>query len=153
MIVNDDVVVDKKSFLHKISSLRRRELTGQGLYPASIDIGEKTACRSRRRFCTSDPVHIQRLVHSRTAFRPLFAGKTGVEQCFRYLAGRIRRSAAMPAACPWRMRLQPGRDRDRVWHLLSSRFDSADKTRSNRTGKISAGSNKRVLSSRFFRSR
>ena len=77
MIVNDDVVVDKKSFLHKISSLRRRELTGQGLYPASIDIGEKTACRSRRRFCTSDPVHIQRLVHSRAAFRPLFSGKTG----------------------------------------------------------------------------
>jgi len=54
---------------------------------------------------------------------------------------------------PWRMRFQPCRDRDRVWHLLSSRFDSADKTRSNRTGKISAGSNKRVLSSRFFRSR
>ena len=77
MIVNDDVVVDKKSFLHKISSLRRRELAGQGLYPASTDVGEKTACRSRRRFCTSDPVHIQRLVHSRAVFRPLFAGKTG----------------------------------------------------------------------------
>ena len=69
MIVNDDVVVDKKSFLHKISSLRRHELAGQGLYPARTDVGEKTACQQRSRFCTSDPVHIQRLVHSRAASR------------------------------------------------------------------------------------
>jgi hypothetical protein len=44
VIVNDDAVVDKKRFLHKISGLRARELAGQELYRACMDVGEKTAC-------------------------------------------------------------------------------------------------------------
>lgn len=63
VIVNDQFTVDKKSFLHKISGLRQRELAGQGLYPACTDVEEKTAGLQKSRFCTSDPVHIQRLFH------------------------------------------------------------------------------------------
>jgi len=80
VIVNDAVVVDKKNFLHKISSLRQRQPAGKSLYLACTDVGEKTACLQRSRFCTSDPVHIQRLFHSWAACKPLFAGKTGFRQ-------------------------------------------------------------------------
>jgi hypothetical protein len=44
VIVNDDLPVDKKGLLHRISGLRAAEPAGQGLYRACTDVGEKMPC-------------------------------------------------------------------------------------------------------------
>jgi hypothetical protein len=93
VIVNAQSPVDKIGLLHKISSLRHRQGAGQGLYRACTDVGKKTASLQEAVFCTSHPVDMQRLVHSRACIRRAFcrqAGTTGVQQ-------PVLRSQAAPA--------------------------------------------------------
>ena len=109
MIVNDDFIVDKKSFLHKISSLPRFELAGQRMYLACTDGGEKTAGLQKSAFCTSDPVHIQRLVHSPAACEPIFASKQPSSRDIRPRIAEVRASR-VGAPCP-RVRRHMGAER------------------------------------------
>ena len=81
VIVNAQFTVDKIGLLHKISSLRLKQRAGQGLYRACTDVGKKTASLQKGAFCTSHPVDMQRLVHSRACIRHAFCLEPLAQGC------------------------------------------------------------------------
>ena len=88
VIVNAQFTVDKNGLLHKISSLRFRQGAGQGLYRACTDVGKKTASLQKAAFCTSHPVDMQRLVHSRACIQHIFCPEMVAQGCRTPLVGQ-----------------------------------------------------------------
>lgn len=78
VIVNAYLSVDKTGLLHKISSLGRTKRAGQGLYRACTDVGKKKPGGQSSAFCTSGPVDMQGLVHSRAGFKDGFLATPGL---------------------------------------------------------------------------
>jgi hypothetical protein len=68
VIVNAFLPVDKKEFVYSVNGLRAHESAGQALYRCCTDVGQKAGEQKKRLFCTSGPVDMQRLFHSRAGF-------------------------------------------------------------------------------------
>jgi hypothetical protein len=68
VIVNASLAVDKKEFIYNVNGLRDHEAAGQALYRCRTDVGQKPGEQKKRLFCTSAPVDMQHLVHSRAGF-------------------------------------------------------------------------------------
>jgi hypothetical protein len=60
--------VDKKKFIYSVNGLRDRGSAGQALYRCCTDVGQKSRQGKIRSFCTSGPVDMQDLFHSRAGF-------------------------------------------------------------------------------------
>lgn len=101
VIVNASLAVDKTEFIYSVNGLRAPGAAGQALYRRCIDVGQKIWKQKKRSFCTSGPVDMQAVFHSRPGFEGverqrkqvvvslwrrrmrlvLSADKTDVEQC------------------------------------------------------------------------
>jgi len=73
--------VDKPEFIYSVNGLRAHGAAGQALYRCCTDVGQKPVWQKKRLFCTSGPVDMQDLFHSRPGFACLEA-LAGCEQGF-----------------------------------------------------------------------
>ncbi len=80
VIVNALPAVDKTEFVYSVNGLRTRGVAGQALYRCCTDVGQKAGEQKNRLFCTSGPVDMQDLFHSRAGFA-CQPGLAGCERC------------------------------------------------------------------------
>jgi hypothetical protein len=72
VIVNAGLAVDKTEFIYSVNGLRAPGAAGQALYRRCTDVGQKTWTQKKRLFCTSGPVDMQAVFHSRAGFQADF---------------------------------------------------------------------------------
>ena len=68
VIVNALPAVDKTEFVYSVNGLHASGTAGQALYRCWTDVGQKPGEQKNRPFCTSGPVDMQDLFHSRADF-------------------------------------------------------------------------------------
>jgi hypothetical protein len=68
VIVNAGSAVDKQGFVYSVNGLREFQYVGKGVYERRSEVGQESASLQTRGFCTSDPVDMQRVFHSRAVF-------------------------------------------------------------------------------------
>lgn len=69
MIVNAGSAVDKQGFVYSVNGLREFQYVGKRLYGCRTEVGQQWASLQSSAFCTSDPVDMQPLFHSRANFQ------------------------------------------------------------------------------------
>ena len=69
VIVNAFLSVDKTEIIYSVNGLRAHGAAGQALYRRCTDVGQKTWKQKKRSFCTSGPVDMQAVFHSRVGFQ------------------------------------------------------------------------------------
>lgn len=105
MIVNDHRAVDKADFVYRLNGLRHVGRVGKALYAACTDVGQKTKHRRQPRFCTSDPVDMQRFFHNRPSAAQYCGHHVTVSESFSLSATR-RCHIGILSACKVRMRFR-----------------------------------------------
>jgi hypothetical protein len=80
VIVNALPAVDKTEFVYSVNGLRAPGSAGQALYRCWTVVGQKAGEQKNGRFCTSGPVDMQDLFHSRAGFA-CQQGLAGCECC------------------------------------------------------------------------
>jgi len=91
VIVNAFLAVDKKEFVYSVNGLRVHGSAGQALYRCWTDVGQKCREPPERGFCTSSPVDMQAVFHSRAVFQGVFTVQLAVFACLyagRHLVGQ-----------------------------------------------------------------
>jgi hypothetical protein len=66
--VNALLSVDKTELVYSVNGLRAPGSVGQALYRFWTDVGQKAGEQKKRLFCTSAPVDMQVLFHTRAGF-------------------------------------------------------------------------------------